>query len=106
MKRLLAAGVLLLATLARPAAARPLITFGVLVPTPPLVVYGYPAYAPPVYGYPYPYGGYPYPYPYPFPVAPSFGFARGGIYGHEFVPRDDAVRGYTFPGYQDWSGQR
>jgi hypothetical protein len=104
MKRLVLAGALLLASLARPAAARPILGLGVVVPTPP-VVYGYPAYPPPVYGYPY----YPYdytPYGYAFPVAPSFGFARGGIYGHEFVPRDNAVRGYTFPGYSDWDADR
>src|SRR5262245_11112680 len=51
--------------------------------------YGYPyTYAPPAYGYPG-YTGYPvYPYyPYPLPPAPSFGFGRGGIYGHAFIGR-------------------
>jgi hypothetical protein len=68
------------------------------------------SYGPPVYyGGTYPYGysngygspyGYPYyPYaPYPLPPAPSFGFGRGGIYGHVFVPRDGAITSYTFPG--------
>jgi hypothetical protein len=32
------------------------------------------------------------------PPAASFGFRRGGIYGHTFVPRDESVTGYTFQG--------
>lgn len=56
----------------------------------PYPYYGYP---PPAYGYPV----YPY-YPYPLPPAPSLGFGRGGIYGHVFVPRSEAIYSYTLPG--------
>jgi hypothetical protein len=50
--------------------------------------------------YPYPVGGYvAFPsYPYPLPLAPGFGFGQGGVYGHEFVPRDETIVGYTLPG--------
>ncbi|HZP40433.1 MAG TPA: hypothetical protein VFD84_02860 [Candidatus Binatia bacterium] len=98
MKTLLAAGALLLATFVRPAAAHPIVTFGIgAFPTSSVIV-GYPGFAP-GYGY-YPTGVFP---GYQFPIAPSFGFARGGIYGHQFVPRDEGVRGYTFPGSTDWN---
>ena len=96
----LATGMLLLAALARPAVAQ------VVVMGPPLYA-GVP-YAPYAYGgLPYPYAGYGYPgspyyYPYPLPPAPSLGFGRGGIYGHEFVGRGDGVTAYTLPGYLNW----
>ena len=73
-----------------------------------VVVMGPPGYYGGWYPAPvYPYAGYggvpyAYPYPYAFPVAPSFGFGRGGIYGHAFVGRGDGVTSYTLPGYQNW----
>ena len=88
----LALGALAAVALARPAVAQPLTAFGgppVWYPPP----YAVPAYPP---GYP----AYPY-YPYPLPPAPSLGFGRGGIYGHEFVPRDETITGDTFPGRYD-----
>jgi hypothetical protein len=60
------------------------------------------AYAVPAYPYAY---AYPTPVPYyayPFPPAPSFGFGQGGIYGHEFVGRDETITSYTFPGRNSW----
>ena len=61
--------------------------------------YGQP-YAVPAYPYPYASWGYPvYPYyPYPLPPAPSLNFGRGGIYGHQFVPRGERIFGFTLPG--------
>jgi hypothetical protein len=56
---------------------------------------GYAGPISPYVGYGYPPYGY---YPYPLPPAPSYGFGRGGIYGHTFVPRDDVITGFTLPG--------
>jgi hypothetical protein len=82
-------GALLLVALGQPAVAQ---QFGVTIPYGgPYMV---PAYPLPVYGA---YPGYPY-YPYPLPPAPSLGFGRGGIYGHEFVGRDEMISGFTLPG--------
>ena len=88
---LLALGALVLLTLARPAAAQMVLSFGRPV---------YHGWASAVAGCPYPAYGYPvYPYyPYPLPPAPSLGFGRGGIYGHVFIGRDETITSYTFPG--------
>ncbi len=90
----LAFAALLLVAAARPAAAQLAMSYG------PPAYYGR-SYVVPVN--PYPFYGYSYPfYGYPLPPAPSFGFGRGGIYGHEFVPRDDSITSYTLPGREGW----
>ena len=95
-KRVLVAAALSLGLLAAPATAQMVALScppicpgtGYGVPFQPFVGYGYPAYGYPAYGY----------YPYPLPPAPSYGFGRGGIYGHTFVPRDDMITGFSLPG--------
>jgi hypothetical protein len=106
-KRVLVAAALLLGMLASSRATAQMVALscppicpgtGYVAPVHPFVGYGYPAYGYPAYGYPgYGYPAYGY-YPYPLPPAPSFGFGRGGIYGHTFVPRDDVITGFTIPG--------
>jgi hypothetical protein len=89
----IALGTLALVALTRPALAQRCLSFrspaffagAVVAPAYPNLVFGYPAY----------------PY-YPLPPAPSLGFGRGGIYGHVFVPRDETVISYTFPGRDSW----
>jgi len=86
---------------ARPTAAQPLGAFGG-----PIYYSDYGSAVPPcsrVPGYFPGYAGYaaypayPY-YPYPLPLAPSLGFGRGGIYGHQFVGRGERIFGFTLPG--------
>ena len=104
-KTILVAAALTLATLA----SSPVTAQMVALSCPPICPrYAVPAqqfygYGPPYgYGSPYGYGYPPYGYyPFPLPPAPSYGFGRGGIYGHTFVPRDDAIFGFTLPGGAD-----
>jgi len=72
--------------------AQPLTGFG------PPPAFGGPSWAPgfPIYqSFPCP--GFIY-FPSPLPPAPSLGFGRGGIYGHQFFGRSETITGYTFPG--------
>ena len=81
-----------------------LVAFGTAAHAQPLTGYTANAYCGGPYGMPFfpAYQAYSYPgfvyYPYPLPPAPSLGFGRGGIYGHQFVGRSETITGYTFPG--------
>jgi hypothetical protein len=98
----MAVGAMVLIALSSPAGAQcgsfnPPVYYGGVYAV-PAYPYAYP-YPAPAYGYGYP--AYPL-YPYPLPLAPSLGFGRGGIYGHVFVPRDESITSYTFPGRNSW----